>query len=396
MSKKIIALTALLVMLPAVLLGCGKGEEQKAEEQKAEETIKVGCVLSMSGALGAMGTKMADAVKMAVDEINAQGGINGKEIELFVEDDATDAAQCLNAVKKLHSVDGVKLMIAGMTSGASEAIGPYLAENKILAISPSATSPALTGKPWRDYFFRTAPSDAFQGRAMAELAVNENLSKIVIFAMDNPYGIGLGEAAQQALKEKGIEVLDFVKYDPAKLDYLTELTHIKSLNPDCVIHVGYNDDGRIVYKQALDLGLDNITWIGCDGLYGTGMLETEQSKEFMLKAVIGTRPAAPEGVKEYEEFKAAFKEKYGTEPEVFCDTVYDAMKMLALAIEKAGSTDADAVSAALKEIKDYQGASGTISFDEGGDRVSAAYEVWDVVEEGGEVKFVRVDTIELK
>ncbi|MCL0107480.1 ABC transporter substrate-binding protein [Peptococcaceae bacterium] len=391
MSKKIIALIALLVMLPAVLLGCGR-----EEEQKAEETIKIGCVLSMSGALGAMGVKMADAVKMAVDEINAQGGINGKKIELLLEDDATDPVQSLSAVRKLHSVDGVNLMIAGMTSGAAKAIGPHLAENKILAISPSATSPLLTGKPWRDYFFRTVPSDAFQGRAMAELAANKNLNRIVIFVMNNPYGMGLGKAAQEALKEKGIEVLDFIKYDPAKLDYLTELTHIKALNPDGVIHVGYNDDGRIVYKQALDLGLDNITWIGSDGVYGTGMLETEPSKEFMLRAVIGTRPAPPEGVKEYEEFKAAFREKYGTEPEVFCDTAYDAMKLLALAIERAGSTDTEAVSAALREIRDYPGASGTISFDEGGDRVGAIYEVWDVVEKDGEVKFVRVDTIELK
>ncbi|MCL0100729.1 ABC transporter substrate-binding protein [Peptococcaceae bacterium] len=391
MSKKIIALIALLVMLPAVLLGCGR-----EEGQKAEETIKIGCVLSMSGALGAMGTKMADAVKMAVDEINAQGGINGKKIELLIEDDATDAVQSLSAVRKLHSVDGVNLMIAGMTSGAAKAIGPYLAENKILAISPSATAAALTGKPWRDYFFRTTPSDAFQGRAMAELVANKNLNRIVIFVMNNPYGMGLGEAAQQALKEKGIEVLDFIKYDPAKLDYLTELTHIKALNPDGVIHVGYNDDGRIVYKQALDLGLDNITWIGSDGVYGTGMLETEPSKEFMLRAVIGTRPAPPEGVKEYEEFKAAFREKYGTEPEVYCDTAYDAIKLLALAIERAGSTDTDAVSAALREIRDYPGASGTISFDEGGDRVGAIYEVWDVVEKDGEVKFVRIDTIELK
>jgi len=389
------ALIAVLVMLPAVLLGCGEQTEQ--EEPKAEEeTIKVGCVLSMSGALGAMGTKMTGAVKMAVEEINAEGGINGKQVELIVEDDATDAAQCLNAVKKMHSVDGVNLMIAGMTSGAAEAIGPYLAENKVLAVSPSATSPTLTGKPWRDYFFRTAPSDAFQGKAMAELALNEELSKIVVFAMDNPYGIGLGEAAQEALKEKGVEIVDFVKYDPAKLDYLTELTHIKSLNPDCVIHVGYNDDGRIVYKQALDLGLDDIKWIACDGLYGTGMLETEQSKEFMLKAVIGTRPAAPEGVEEYESFKQAFKEKYNSEAEVFCDTAYDAMKIIALAVNNAGSTNADAVSAEMKNVKDYQGASGSISFDDSGDRVSAVYEVWDVVEEGGEVIFKRIDTIELK
>jgi len=390
------ALIAVLVMLPAVLLGCGEQTEQ--EEPKAEEeTIKVGCVLSMSGALGAMGSKMTDAVKLAVEEINAEGGINGKQVKLFIEDDATDAAQCLNAVKKLNSVDGVQLMVAAMTSGAGEAVGPYLADNEVLVVSPGATSPMLIGKPWRDYFFRTAPNDVYQGRAMAEVTVKRGFKNVVIFVMDNPYGIGLGEAASEALTEKGTTVIDFVKYDPAKLDYLTELTHIKSLNPDVVIHVGYYDDGRIVYKQALDLGLDNMTWIGGGSVYGTGMFENGAAAEFMGKCVIGTRPTAPEGTEEYENFRKAFETQYNTEPEVLCDNAYDAMKMLALAVEKAGGTDPDVVRAALKEVgQNYNGASGEITFNEGNDRIGGLYEVWSVVTENGEKKFKGIDAVEIK
>jgi ABC-type branched-subunit amino acid transport system substrate-binding protein len=389
MIKKIIAIIAALALLPAALLGCGQ-QAPPAEE----EVVKIGCVLSMSGALGAMGTKMNQAAELAVEEINAAGGINGKQVELLSEDDATDAAQCLTAVKKLVEIDGVQLMVAGMTSGAANTIGPYLAERQVLALSSSATSPALTGQPWRNWFFRTVPSDAFQGQAMAQLALNEGLQRMVVFAMDNPYGIGLGEAAQGTLTEAGVEILAFIKYDPAKMDYRTELTKIKGLNPDGVIHVGYNDDGRVVYRQASELGLDTFRWIACDGLYGTGMLETEASATFMSKAVIGTRPAAPEGLAEYEGFKAAFETKFGTGPEVFCDTTYDAIKLIALAANRAGSEDPVAVQAALLEVgQGYQGASGTITFDAGGDRVSGLYEVWKVVEEGGEFKFTRTDTI---
>jgi len=146
----------------------------------------------------------------------------------------------------------------------------------VLLISPSATSPTLTGQPWRNYVFRTAPSDALQGKVMAQLAVEEGLKKVVILTMDNPYGVGLGEVAKQALAGKA-EVLAFIKYDPNKGDYLTELTQIKNLRPDGVLHMGYNDDGRIVYQQAASLGLDKMRWIACDGLYGTGMFKKERS-----------------------------------------------------------------------------------------------------------------------
>lgn len=393
MNRKMMVLVVVLAMLPVTLLGCGQGDQPATVE---EEVIKIGCVLSMSGALGAMGIKMADAVTMAVAEINAAGGINGKQIELIIEDDATDAVQALAAVRKLVEINDVQFMIAGMTSGAAKVIGPYLAERQVIAISPSATSPTLTGEPWRDYFFRTAPSDAFQGQAIAQLALDKGLKRLVVFAMNNPYGMGLGEAAQNALIAGGAEVIDFVKYDPAKLDYLTELTHIRGLNPDGIIHIGYNDCGRVVYRQALKLGLDDIQWIGADGVFGTGMLESEATAQFMATAVIGTRPAAPDGAKEHEEFKTNFKAKFNAKPEVFCDTAYDAMKLIAAALNKAGSTEVSAVRQALLDVaQKYPGASGTITFDEGGDRVSAVYEVWDVVEEGGEFKFVRIDTIAL-
>ncbi len=390
MRKKFIAIIMALALLVSVTVGCG-GQQTATEEQ-----VKFGVVLSMSGALGPMGTKMADAAKLAVEEINAAGGVNGKQVQLFIEDDATDPAQCMSAVKKLVEVNGVQFMIAGMTSGAAKAIGPYLAERQALAISPSATSPDLTGQPWRDFFFRTTPSDAYQGRAMAQLALDSGLERLVVFTMDNPYGAGLGGVARDALVEGGAEVVAFIKYDPAKLDYRSELTQIRGLNPDGVIHVGYNDDGIVVYQQALALGLDTIQWIGCDGVYGTGMFRTEASATFMANAVIGTRPAAPEGVSEHEAFVAAFQAKYGTDPEVFCDTTYDAVKLWAAAVNHAGSEDPVAVRDALREIgKNYQGASGTITFDEGGDRITGLYEIWEVIKENGEFRFNRVDAITL-
>ncbi|MDI6631205.1 MAG: ABC transporter substrate-binding protein [Thermoanaerobacteraceae bacterium] len=382
-------LTALTLVVS--FTGCAKKESGKPAAE--EEVIKLGCVLSMSGDLAAMGKKMADAVKLAVEEINQAGGVNGKQIKLYLEDDATDPATCLNAVKKLVELNDVKLIIGGMTSGGAKTAGPYVFERKVLLVSPSATSPELTGQPWREYFFRTCPSDTFQGKVMAQLAVDEGLKKAVILAMDNPYGVGLGEVIESALAGKA-EVLSVIKYDPNKKDYLTELTQIKNLNPDCVFHIGYNDDGRVIYKQALNLGLDKIRWIGCDGVYGTGMFATQAAAEFMAKAVLGTRPASPEGGK-YEEFRQAYKAEYNSEPEVYCDTVYDAAQLIAEACAKAGSADPAKVREALVSVgQGYEGASGTITFDSQGDRVSGVYEVWKVVKKDGEYSFERVKLAE--
>jgi ABC-type branched-subunit amino acid transport system substrate-binding protein len=394
MVKKLFSLLAIMAITSLVLAGCAKtGQKEQASSQGNE--IKIGCVLSNSGALATMGNKMTNAAQLAVEEINKAGGINGKQIKLLVEDDATDPATSLQAVKKLVEVDNVKMMIGGMISGAAMTCGPYLSERKVLLLSPSATSPDLTGKPWRDFVFRTAPSDEFQGKVMAQLAVDEGLKKAAVLVMDNTYGVGLGEVIKQTLAGKA-DVVAFIKYDPNKMDYRTELTQIKGNNPDVVLHVGYNDDGRIVYRQALELGLDKIRWIGCDGVYGTGMFKTKESAQFMQKTMIGTRAAQPSGTA-YDNFAKAYKEKFNSDPEVYCDTVYDAMKLIALAANKAASDDTSKIRDALREVgNNYEGASGTITFDQSGDRVTASYEVWKVDKEGEEYKLNKVKVISAK
>lgn len=393
--QKLLALVAVVALLLSIT-GCGKkAPAPTPKEQPAAGEIKLGCVLSMSGQLATMGSKMADAVKLAVEEINRAGGVNGKKIKLYLEDDATDPATCLNAIKKLVELNNVKLIIGGMTSGGAKAAGPYVAQRQVLLISPSATSPELTGQAWREYVFRTCPSDAFQGKVMAQVATDLGLKKVAILAMDNPYGAGLSSVIHSALAGKA-QVLGVIKYDPNKKDFRTELTQLKNLKPDGVFHIGYNDDGRVIYQQALSLGLDTIRWIGCDGVYGTGMFATQAAAEFMSRAVVGTRPAPPSG-DEYEKFRAAYKAKFNTEPEVFCDTVYDAVKLIAAACAKAGTDDPVKVRKALLAIgQKYQGASGTITFDQQGDRISGTYEVWKVVKKGKDYVFEQVKLVEAK
>ncbi len=272
---------------------------------------------------------------------------------------------------------------------------PYALENQVLLFSPSATSPDIADQDWRQFFLRTAPTDLLQGEAIAQLIVEGGYKNVAILVMDNQYGVGVADAITDNLAGKA-EIIATLKYDPAKLDYRTELQVIKDRNPDAVIHVGYHDDAQIVYKQALQLGLDNIQWVTAEGTYAEATLEMAEAAQFMALAVIGTRLTAPEGLAAFAEFTAAYEAEFGTPPGVYCDTVYDATMIVLKAIENVGADDAAKIAAEVLKIADnYPGASGLITLSANGDRVSGDFEVWKVVKDGAAYKYERVKVISL-
>jgi len=384
-KKLLLVVAALSLLIPAV-----------ACAPKEAETIKIGCVLSTTGLLGPMGEDMMNAARLAVEEINAAGGVSGKQVELVEEDDATEAAKSLDRVKKLVDISGVKVLVGGMTSGAAMASGAYVADHEVLMVSPSATSPEISAQPWTEWVFRTTPSDAFQGKVLAQVVLDRGFTRLATMVQDNPYGVGLEGALVEALEEAGWqgEHVVSIHYDQTKMDYRTELGQIDAATPDVVLAVTYCEDGIIVFKQALEMGLDDIAWLGCDGNYGSGMFEEASAAEFMEKAIIaGTRAAGPSGAV-YDEFAAAYEAAFEEVPSVYCDTTYDAIKLIAQAIEQAGVYDGAAVRDALLEIgQDYEGASGTITFNEIGDRVSGTFEIWKVEKVEGAYQNVQVKLI---
>ena len=383
-KRVILVFAALLLLLPAAACRPAPAEE-----------IKIGAVMDLTGALAGIGSLIRDGAVLAVNEINEAGGINGAQVRLIVEDGATDPTKGLEAAKKLVEVNGVKVIVGPMISGAVMAAGPYVGERGVVIVSPSSTSPEIAGQDWRQFVFRTCPSDALQGAAMSQLVLEGGYSKVAILVMDNTYGVGIEQVVTEELTGKA-DIVVTVRYDPVKLDYLTELEIIKGKNPDAVVHVGYHDDAQIVYKQALQLGLDSAKWILCEGVYAEATLEMAEAAEFMEKAAIGTRLTAPEGLAAYEEFADAYEAEFGVVPGVYADTVYDATNMVLLAIEKVGADDGAKISEALREVgKNYQGASGTITFNELGDRASGDFEVWKVVKDGDTYKYERVKVISL-
>ena len=370
MVKKLLLVVAVLSLLIPVTACAAE-----------EETIKIGVVLDLSGDLAPMGARMLDGGRLAVEEINAAGGVLGKQVELVEEDGKTDPAAGLDRVKKLIEIDGVQVIVGPMISGSSKLAIPYAKDHEVPLITMSATAFELSELPGTDWFFRACLLDDAQGRVLADVAMEKGYTRVASIVLDNLYGKGVQDAFVEGLEEGGWqgEVVAQVAYDEAKKDYRTELGQIKDSNPDAVLIVSYADDGIIVFKQALEMGLDDIAWLGCDGNYGSGLFKEPKSAEFMEKAIVAGTRTVGFGSK-YEQFVADYTEKFGAAPEIYCDTTYDAVWAAAKAIEKAGTYDGTAIRAALAGLE-FEGASGPISFDEKGDRASGAFELWEVVKD---------------
>ncbi|MEM2904553.1 MAG: ABC transporter substrate-binding protein [Candidatus Bathyarchaeia archaeon] len=341
------------------------------------DVIKIGCLMDLSGGLGPMGVKIQLGAKLAVDEVNARGGIRGRPIQLIVEDTETKPAKALEAARKLVEVDGVQVIIGPLISGAARLVGPYVTEKRVLLITPSVSGPFLSYEFANGYVMRVCPSDELQAAAMSDLVLNGTHERIAFLIMNNPYGLGIEGEVKKRVGNGTITI----NYDETKLDYRAELESIKAANPDVVVHVGYYEDGKVVFRQALEAGLENVRWITAEGCYGTPMLEDPMCAEFMSLAVTGTTPKPITGII-YDDFKARHREAFGMDPEVYGDTSYDAAMLAILGIAYCGEYNGTKIRDAVLEIsKNYIGPSGHKMFKPNGvDIMTASYIIWDIEE----------------
>jgi ABC-type branched-subunit amino acid transport system substrate-binding protein len=362
--------------------GYSKGYQAALEKAKPilPDVIKIGQIQSLSGGLGPFGTKIAKGAQLAVDEVNARGGIRGRRIQLITEDDATDPTRALEVAKKLVEVDGVQVIIGTTGSAQLRAIAPYLIEKKVLIISPSVSGPFLSTDYPNSYVMRTCASDVLQGAVMGDLVLQRGYKRVAYLIMDNAYGRGICAEVKKKVGE-GVATIFF---DEKKLDYRTELEQVKAANPDVVVHVGYPEDATVMFKQALEAGLEKVQWISAEGVYGTAMFPPEgdpAAAEFMSIAVIGTAPTTPGGIL-YEEFARRYTEAFGMEPMVYCDTCYDATMLAIQAIAYCGEYNGTKIRDAVLTIaRNYIGPSGHKIFQPNGvDMMYSYYIIWDVEE----------------
>jgi len=356
-------------------------------QQELPADIPIGCVMPLSSA-PAGGPNLIKAAQFAVDEINGQGGLDGKKLRLVVEDQGPSAATALYAVHKLVEEQKIQVIIGCVNSEDVMAAGPYLESKGVLLVSPSATSSTLGGYSWSRWAFRVCPGDSLQGGVVSMLIKDRGYKKVAMLIQDTVYGKGIEETAKEHLKGSA-EIVASLRYDPAKLSYLSELNTIKEAGPDCVLHVGLYTDGAVVYAQALKEGMDNIPWIAVDGSYDMPLEKYLDAARFMEKAVTGTVPVPDEQSPVYKAFAYNYKNTYQFDPTVYCDTVYDGINIIAISLKKANTYNGGAIRDALLAVgSNYHGASGSITFDQSGERVAGSYGIWKVDMQGTQYQFV--------
>lgn len=359
-STKWVAGVIIVVAIVAVGYFVSKGPSGPV----STEPIKVGFIGPLTGDASSIGTVNKAAVEVAVEEVNKADGINGRQLQVIYEDGQCNAKAATNAANKLINVDKVSVIIGGLCSTETAAFGPMAMQNKVVVFSYGSSAPSLSqlGK----YFFRSYPSDAFQGKFGAEYAYNTmGARKVAIVYHVSEWGTGIKEVFEKRFKELGGEIIAAEGAPQEARDYRTIMSKVKGLNADVIYMPAYPDGSIVALKQAQELGI-KTRFLGADAWADPKMQQEVSGRgDFIFTAPVNLSP---------DNFQQKILAKTGgKDVPIGTPNAYDNVKILAEVMKKVG-TDTDKIQQAIRQIK-YDGVSGHVEFDANGDVTSANYVV---------------------
>ena len=353
----------LIVFMPLGLLSLLTSGCQPAASSSPE--IVIGHFASMTGSEATFGQSTDNGIKLAVDEINAAGGINGKQIRLITYDDKGDAREAGTAVTRLTTKDGVVAVLGEVASGLSLAGAPVCQESGVPMVTPSSTNPKVT--KIGDMIFRVCFIDPFQGSVCAKFASEHAGLKAgkaaILTDQASPYSVGLQEEFQKAFEKLGGKVVTKQTYQAGDQDFSAQLTAIRSSEPDVVFVPGYYTDVGNVALQARKLGL-TTPLLGGDGW------DSSKLGEIAGSAIDGcfysNHYSQEDPNPRVQEFIKKYSERHKQTPDGLAALGYDAARILFAAMKRAKSLDGKALAAELAKTTNFDGVTGNISID--GDR----------------------------
>jgi branched-chain amino acid transport system substrate-binding protein len=325
------------------------------------DTIKVGVYGDMTGQTASFGQSTKNGIQLAVDEINAAGGVNGKKIVLVVEDDQGQPQQATTVVQKLINQDKVQAILGEVASTNSLAAAPVAQSAKIPMITPSSTNPKVTEVG--DYISRVCFIDPFQGSAMAKFAANTLKAKTaaILGDVNSDYSKGLTQFFEEEFTRLGGRVVTKEAYTQNDPDFKAQLTKIRNLNPDVIYVPGYYSQVGIVARQARELGM-NQPLMGGDGWDSPELFKLGGAA--LKNAYISNHYSADNPAPEIQNFVKAYKAKFNVVPDSLAALAYDAAKVLADAIKRAGGAgDSAKLKDAINATKEFAGVTGKITLD---------------------------------
>ena len=346
--------------LLAVLATLGLSTGCKRAGGGSETEIRVGAFVSLTGATASFGQGTNKGNVLAMEEINAAGGILGKPMKLITEDDQSKPGEAATVVRKMISRDKVVAIVGEVASSRSLEAAPIAQTAKIPMISPASTNPKVT--EIGDYIFRVCFIDPFQGSVVAKFALGRGLKTAAILTdVKQDYSVGLAQYFREYYKQNGGTIVMEQNYSSDDTDFNAQLTSIKATNPECILASGYYTESGLIAKQARQLGL-NVPLLGGDGwdsetlvkVGGTAMEGNFFSNHF----------SAEDKSPVVQEFLAKFQKRWNEPAEAMAALGYDSVMILADAIKRAGTTESAKLRDAIAATKDFPGVTGKITLDE--------------------------------
>ncbi len=370
MKTRMITGTAAALVAATILTGCG------GSKAGSGDTIKIGMNLELTGGQAAYGNDSQKGAQLAVEEINKNGGVLGKKLELVPADNKSEPSEAAAAAQKLAD-EGVVTVIGPLTTSAMLAAVPIMDGAKVPSVTPSATNPKVTvdektGKVL-PYVFQTCFIDPYQGEVMANYAYKELNARKAVILIDNSsdYAKGLSKYFEDNFTKLGGEVLGSEAYLQKDTDFNATLTKIKALNPDFVYVPGYYQEVGLILKQARAMGM-TMAFGGGDG-WDSPTLSEIAGPDALVNAYCSTLFTAEEGNKKSEAFIKAYQDKYSAVPSYFSALTYETVQLLAKALGNANSTEPDKVRDALEKVSDFEGLAGSMKFNANHNAIRPAY-----------------------
>jgi branched-chain amino acid transport system substrate-binding protein len=334
--------------------------------QAGSDKVRIGVFMSTTGTTANFGISSVNGIKMAADEINAAGGINGKQVELLIQDDRSDASEAATIVTQFVTQDQVHAVIGEVASSRSIAAAPIAQNAKIPMLTPSSTNPEVTKKG--DFIFRSCFIDPYQGAAIAQFAAKTLGAKTAAIMVDrkNDYSTGLEKVITETFTRFGGKMVATQSYQEGDQDFNAQLTSLKGSNPEVIFVPGYYNDVGLIAKQARDKGI-TVPLIGGDGwdseqLYKIGGTALNGSYFTNHYSPFDTEPKVQKFVNDY-------KSRYGSTPDALAATAYDAANIMFDAIKRSKSLSGQDIRDALAATNPFPGVTGTVTFNQQRDAV---------------------------
>lgn len=361
--KKVLGLLAATSLL---VTACGNGgTDAEGEAANEDGTVKIGTIFATTGALSAYGTPQENAIKMAVGEINEDGGVlDGQEIELVHYDYTSVDTEAAQLATRLATQDNVDAVLGSDTSGSSKTALQSSTEHGVPTLSPSASADGYTVAAdggVEEWGWRVAFPDSYQGSALAQFADQELGAQKVAILMDNSsdFSLGLVEFFEEDFQG---EVVAKENFTAGQTDFNATLTSLNELDFDVLLVTGYYEEGGPIVRQAREMGLEQPI-LAPDG-FGSQALVDLAGPANLRNVYYTTQFTVLNENELVNEFVENYTAQFGSEPDMFAAMAYDAAYVMRDAIERAGSENRQAINEELAKTVNFEGVTGTFSYDD--------------------------------